>query len=178
MPYAVILYFDDQYTKPIENVWASIHNSGLTANMQEAGIRPHLTLAVYDQLTCQPCENRLADLAAHTHTISLRLSYVGVFTDPEPVIFVAPIPTQELLQFHQDVVTALDFDGNTPRSIYMPGTWIPHCTLAIGFDKEKVQELLEISLSLELPLDIGAVRIGVVEYQPLKDLFTYDLTAE
>lgn len=178
MPYAVILDFDDHSSSPIDRVWTSIHDSGLTANMTDAGIRPHLTLAVYDQLTCQPCENRLAQLAAQTRRISLRMSYFGFFTDPEPVLFVAPIPTRQLIRFHTDVLAALDIDGNDPRDIYKPGQWIPHCTLAIGFEKDKLKDVMDLTFSLELPLDISASSISVVEYQPLRDLFTYDLNAE
>ena len=177
MPYAVLLYFDDDSGKPINEIWAKINSLGFSVNMDEAGIRPHITLAVYDQLTCQPCENRLAELASHTHRISLKMSYLGLFTEPEPVIFAAPIPTRELITFHQDVITALASDGNIPRDIHQPGVWIPHCTLAIGFEKNRLNELIDLSLTLKFPFNIGAVKIGVVEYQPLKDLFSYDLTA-
>ncbi len=178
MPYAVVLYFDKQSGNTIKKVWESINASGMTANMQEAGIYPHITLAVFDQLACQPCESTLAELAAHTHLIPLQLHHLGIFSHPEPVVFVAPIPTIELLMFHQAVIQTLSVDGAAPRDIYQPGVWIPHCTLAIGFEQGKFPEMIELSMGLELPLDISIEQIGVVEYQPLKDIFKYDLAPE
>ena len=178
MPFAVVLYFDSQSGKTIRKVWDQINASGLTANMQEAGFRPHITLAVFDQLACQPCENALADLAAHTHLIPLQLHHLGIFSQPEPVIFVAPIPTMELLMFHQSVIETLSADGSQPRDIYQPGEWIPHCTLAIGFDPRNMPELIRLSMNLELPFDARIDQLGVVEYQPLKDIFKYDLAPD
>ena len=175
MPSAVVLYFDRHSGSIIRKVWKQINASGLAANMQEAGIRPHITLAVFDELPCQPCDRVLADLAAHTHLIPLQMHHLGIFLHPEPVIFVAPIPTIELLMFHQAVVEALSIDGARPRDIYKPGMWIPHCTLAIGFEHQSLPQLVEFSLSLQLPFDIRINQIGVVEYQPLKDLYKFDL---
>jgi len=178
MPYAVVLYFDRRSGDAIRAVWDRINASGLSANMQEAGIRPHITLGVFDQLACQPCESALAQLAAHTHLVPLQMHHLGIFSQPETVIFVAPIPTIELLLFHQLVIETLASYGSQPKDIYQPGVWIPHCTLAIGFEQRNLPELIRLSMSLNLPFDLRIDQLGVVEYHSLKDIYKYNLAAD
>ena len=140
-----------------------------------AGIRPHITLAVYDELACQPCDNELARISARTASMSLKFTHLGVFSNSEPVIFAATMPTKELLDFHENLHAVLADESKKPWDLYRPGNWVPHCTLALDFEPEKIGKIIHSCQTLQLPMNVNAVQLGVVEFQPFRDIFNYDL---
>lgn len=178
MPFAVVLYFDEINERKFLNIWESLAKEGLSTNLIEAGIRPHITLAIYDELECRPCENKLAKIASQTKPIKFQITHLGLFKDPEPVVFAAPTFTQEFLDFHKQIHAVLAKESKNPWEKYLPDQWVPHCTLALGFDPANLDMIIRNCLVLEFPMDIQANQVGVVEFQPMKDLFKYQFLPE
>lgn len=176
MPFALVMYFDPPSEKPIRDLWQKISEAGITSTLARAGVRPHLTLSVFYQVSCLPCEDELADFAKKTRLIDLQATHIGFFTRPDPVVFVAPTPTKELIDFHRNIIQSLTPDAEAISTKYLPGTWVPHCTLALDFPKKRIPEVIELCLDLPLPFNLRATQVGVVEFQPMKDLFKYNLT--
>jgi len=176
MPFALVMYFDSPSEKPIRDLWQKIADAGITSTLVKAGVRPHLTLSVFDQLSCLPCEEELEDFAHKTRLIDLQATHIGFFTKPDPVVFVAPTPTRELMDFHRNVLLALTPDAEPISANYLPGTWVPHCTVALDFPRKRMPDVVDLCLDLPLPFNLRATQVGVVEFQPMKDLFKYNLT--
>ena len=174
MPYGVMLYFDVQTEKTISNIWQSLAKHDLSSSMLDAGIRPHLTLAIYEDLDCRPCENELVKITSNTPSPSIMFSNLGLFTNPEPVIFAAPLVTKELLDFHNELHLRLSGDGKAPWELYKPGKWVPHCSLALGYKMENEAKIIRLCQEMPLPMKVQAVQMGVVNFKPVKDLFNYD----
>ncbi len=174
MPYGVMLYFDDRTERTILNVWQSLAEHNLTSRMLDEGIRPHITLAIFEELDCQPCENELVKITSKIPSPSILFTHFGVFTNPEPVIFVSPLVTKELLDFHNELHTKLAGEGKDPWELYNPGKWVPHCTLALGYKIENEAKIIRLCQKMSLPMHVQAVQIGVVNLKPVKDLFNYD----
>ena len=174
MPYGVMLYFDVQTEKTILNIWQSLAKHNLSSSMLDAGIRPHLTLAIYEELDCRPCENELVKITSKTPSPSIQFTHLGLFTNPEPVIFAAPLVTKELLDFHNELQIRLAGDGKNSWELYKPGKWVPHCTLALGYKIENQAEIIRLCQEMPLPMHVQAVQMGVVNFKPVKDLFNYD----
>ena len=151
-----------------------LEKDNLASGILDAGIRPHITLAIYDELNCQPCDGELAKISSKTESIFLQLSHFGFFSNPEPVVFIAPVPTKGLLEFHSNLHSRLAKQAKKPWELYQPGKWVPHCTLALNFRTENLPKIIHRCQSLPLPMDVNAVQLGVVEFQPVKDLFKYD----
>ena len=174
MPYAVMLYFDSQSEKTISRVWQALAEDNLAMGILDEGIRPHITLAIYNELDCRPCENELAKITAKTASMTIQLTHLGIFTIPEPVVFAAPLATREFLDFHENLHASLVNEAKESWELYQPGKWVPHCTLALDFNLENLPEIISRCQSLPLPLDVQAVQLGVVKFQPVRDLFKYD----
>ena len=174
MPYGVMLYFDSQSEKTIMDIWQALAESNLSSSMLDAGIRPHLTLAIYEELNCRPCENELVKITTKTSSLPIQFTHLGIFTNPEPIIFAAPLVTSDLLDFHNELHARLAGDGKDPWELYQPGKWVPHCTLSLGYKIEDQAEILKICQKMPLPLEVQAVKLGVVNFKPVKDLFNYD----
>jgi 2'-5' RNA ligase len=174
MPYAVMLYFDNQTELAISKVWQTLADNNLTASVSYAGIRPHISLAIYDEIDCQPCENELIKISSMTTYMAINLAYLGIFTNPEPVVFAALIPTKELLDFHENLHSILFSKTKNPWELYKPGKWVPHCTLAQDFKFENLTDIINRCKTLSFPIDVHAAQLGVVEFQPVRDLFKFD----
>jgi 2'-5' RNA ligase len=176
--FAVVLYFEENHEKEFLRIWESLSSENLTANLVEAEIRPHITLAIYDELNCRPCESQLSKVAAHTQPISFQITHLGLFTHPEPVVFAAPTITQKLLGFHMTLHAALAKETKKPWEMYQPGHWVPHCTLALGFDLKNLGKIIDKCMGLQLPMQVQADQVGVVEFQPMKDVFKFRLISD
>lgn len=178
MSFAAVLYFEKNHEKEFLRIWESLSGENLTANLIEAEIRPHITLAIFDELNCRPCDSQLAKVAAHTRPISFQITHLGLFTNPEPVVFAAPTITPELLSFHRHIHDTLAAEAKNPWGMYLPRQWVPHCTLALGFDLKNLGIIFEKCLTLSLPMQVKADQIGIVEFQPMKDVFRFRLISD
>jgi 2'-5' RNA ligase len=171
MPYAVMLYFDNQTERAISKVWQTLAENNLTTGVLYTGIRPHISLAIYDEIDCQPCENELIKISSMTAYMAINFAYLGIFTNPVPVVFAALIPTKELLDFHENLHSILFSKTKKPWELYKPGKWVPHCTLAQDFNIENLTEIIDRCKTLPFPMVVRAVQLGIVEFQPVRDLF-------
>jgi len=175
MPYAIVLYFDERSEYSIQEIWKKISDNGIPNEIHGAGIRPHITLAIYDELLCQPCDNELARFASKTTHLNISFSHLGIFTNPETVLFLAPTPTRELVNFHSKVHECLSTEARQPWEFYQPGKWVPHCTVALDLDQEQLHEAISLCADLHFPMNLHATQVGAVEFLPMKDLFRFNL---
>ncbi len=175
MPYAVVLYFNKHSEKFIREIWTKLSDNGIPSEIHHVGIRPHITLGIYDDLTCQPCDNELSRFAPQTSHLHLECTHLGIFTQPEKVLFLAPTATRELIDFHTHIHKLLDRQTKGAWELYQPGKWVPHCTLALDMDQEKLDQAVSVCSNIKLPVDLHATQIGVVEFLPVTEMFKFDL---
>jgi 2'-5' RNA ligase len=175
MPYAIVLYFDKPSENKIQAIWDTLAEAGISNELQTLNIRPHITLAIYDELRCQPCDNKLARYANQANHLHMAFSHIGAFLQPERVLFISPTPTKELLDFHASVHDHLAEDTQNPWDMYLPGNWVPHCTLALDLEEEQLNKAMSICTNIQLPIEMHANQIGAVEFLPMKGLYEYDL---
>jgi len=175
MAFAVVLYIEDKHEREFLRIWNTLSIEGLSTDLLKAEIRPHITLGIFDELNCQPCESQLARLAAQTHPIEFQITHLGLFTHPELVVFAAPTITAELIAFHQKLHEIMASESKAPWEMYLPGKWVPHCTLALGFEIGQLGKIFEKCLELQLPMQIKTDQVGVVDFQPVRDVFKFQL---
>lgn len=175
MPYAIVLYFNRAAEKKIRDVWKALADRGISTEVSSSGIRPHITLAIYDELKCQPCRDELAKFAARTNRLEIRITHMGVFRQPETVLFLAPTVTRELLDLHASIHESMAAHAGSSWEVYQPAKWVPHCTLAMNLDDGKLSQAITCCRSIELPWQLHATGIGAVEFVPVSDLFQFDL---
>jgi 2'-5' RNA ligase len=91
----------------------------------------------------------------------LTLSSVGAFLAPVPVLFLGVTATRELLELNAAVHARLDRAGIAVRPIYRPGSFVPHCTLAMR--PRSIDAAVRVALVADLPITATAVAMRVVE---------------
>ena len=173
MPFAVVFYLDEKRADPIRQITRELARQGVAPYLHESGIPPHITLAIYEQLNCQPCEEKIAQLAGQTHGFDLTFSFLGIFQTDNPVVFTAPTVTQELLNYHREIHALLKDDAVDAWHLYEPGIWVPHCSLAVDFKADMLVPAVQICRTLQLPLTIPVESLGVVQFEPIARMYTY-----
>jgi 2'-5' RNA ligase len=175
MSYAVVFYLDPIKAAPLQAVINELGSKNIAPYMHNIQLQPHITLAIYDRLECQVCEQKIAAFAKEVHGFNLLFSSIGIFDNTNPVVFAAPTLTRALLELHQRLHTLLEDEAHHPWEIYKPGLWVPHCSLAVEFPQQNLYQALEICLQLELPLQVPVSTLGVMQFEPISPLYDYPL---
>ncbi len=134
MPFALQLYFDPITEGAIRDLWWRFAEAGIASYLHESPNRPHITLIGYDALDLARAERSLTAVARACSPFSLTFSHLGAFLHPSPVVFLAPTPTVDLLRLHRATYESSAAAGTDPWEAYLPGQWVPHCTIVFHMD--------------------------------------------
>jgi 2'-5' RNA ligase len=167
MPYAVEMYFDDTSTARIREMWNRLAGIGLSS-MVDCGARPHVSLAVCEQLDLHGASAILDAFSAGVPAFDISLASFGMFPGAEYVVFLAPKVTAQMLEwqarFHEVIPTA----AGSMWAHYTPPQWMPHCTLATRVPLERVGTAMESLRDFELPIPCRVTSLGIVELRPVR----------
>jgi 2'-5' RNA ligase len=154
MAYGIGLIFDPQTEARIREVWGRLASQGMATPLARLGCLPHVSLVLSETL----CVEGLAcDLEALGHACSpleVQVSTVGVFTEPELVLFYGLTPTERLLRVHAAVERMYRRWSSALTARTQSGVWVPHCTLATR----------ATAAAWPLPWVATPVRLAVVQF--------------
>ncbi len=177
MPYAVQLYFDPITDAMVRDLWRRFAQMGITRHLEESANRPHVTLAIYDDLDVVAAERKLVQFVRPLAQFTLTFSHLGSFVYPSPVAFLAPIVTVDLLRLHGMTHATFTEIGTHAHEHYLPGQWVPHCTLALHMAAEALPSVMEVGLEIGLPVTGAVTEIGIAQVSPTMPLFSAKLIA-
>ena len=176
MGYAVELFFDDKSEKAVRRIWDGLGENLGKPSLSELGARPHVSLAVYDDsLDTTGFPERFREFAKSMAPFEFNLSSVGTFPGDEGVVFLAPVVTRQLLDVHQRFHEVFSEHENAGMGYYLPGNWVPHCTVAIDLPAAEVREAVGYCREAFRPISGRFQEIGLVEFRPVKELCTFKL---
>lgn len=174
MPFAVELYFDEASTACIREWWQRLGEIGFSS-MIDCGARPHVSLAVCEQIDMPAATALVGDFAAKAASFELSLASCGLFHGDPAVLFLAPKVTASLLDWHARFHEVFPSVATGLWTHYLPVHWVPHCTLATRIPKERIGVALDGIRGVELPLQCQVTSVGLVELRPVKLLCEYAL---
>ena len=135
MQYAIELYFDKETENKLFHLAQRVADENLSTKFLEWKIRPHLTLACYNDLDEQDCIIKLKEFAKNHKVIPANIGSVGMFNDTK-TIFASPVMNKRMYQFHSELHDCLKDYDTTGWEWYCPDNWVPHCTLALTKEDE------------------------------------------
>lgn len=100
MPYAIELYLDDESTSKIDKIRSEFKKNEISI---DEGTEPHVTLSIYQDIPLDIFENKLKLFAKEIQSFEIIYSSIGIFTNDNPVIFLAPVVTSLLLDVHNKI---------------------------------------------------------------------------
>ncbi len=127
---ALELYLDTVATRRIRVLWDALEAEGVQSlrSLLDQRHRPHVSLAVATRL--DP-EQVAAALSGTVVAAPLRLSFQHAGQFVGRVLWLGPAPTAELLTHQHTVYERLTAAGVSVAPHYVPGRWVPHCTLSM-----------------------------------------------
>jgi 2'-5' RNA ligase len=175
MGYAVELYFDSQTEKSIWDLRHALIAEGISSTISGLGDRPHVSLAVFAEADPDRLISTSKELADMTEAFDFQLSAIGTFPTEQNVLFLSPVLTSKLLGLHRDFHDRLAEGQLTPSAYYIPGNWIPHCSVEMEIPDEQFSKALELCRKDFKPLHGRFEEIGIVEFRPIKQLAAWPL---
>ena len=172
MAYAVTLRLDDAASSGIENLWRQLADAGVSSSMTTLGYRPHLTLAVSEAADVATVVAALDRFADSTEAQPLRFVGLGAFLAPARVLWAAPAVNRALLDLHESLHRALAWPRH-PH--YMPGQWVPHCTLAEDLSPDAFARGARLMADHWEPVPAMLDRIDLVRFRPVEILWQQPL---
>ena len=178
MPYAVELRFDEDLAERVRGLWRALDAIGAGSFGPGGAPVPHLSLAVYDdedEVDEAAASDLVAALAAQGAPVEVAFASLGVFPTEENVLFLAPVVTPALLDLHARYHAVARRLGAACRPYYLPGRWVPHCTLSMQGPIAGVQDALGHLAARWMPLR-GTIRTAaLIQVPPLLALAEHPL---
>lgn len=182
MGYAVELFCDPESEQAVCEIWDGLGAALGKPSLSELGARPHVSLAVYnDDLDTSVFSEQLHEFSEQLHEFAeslapfeFKLSSVGTFPGSEGVVFLAPVVTRQLLAVHAKYHEVFSQYDAFAMTYYLPGNWVPHCTVAIDLAAGEVTEAMAYCREAFQPITGRFQEIGLIEFRPVKELCTYE----
>jgi len=168
--HAIELQLDDAATRGVLGLLGVLQTAGITPiTATSPHVHPHVSVAV----TADAAPSTVRDALVGVATAGLpdvRLSSVGAFVTFEEVVFLGVTPTPLLLELNRRVHARLDAAKIASWPLYRPGTWVPHCTLAMR--PTDLSVAVTALRGADLPIDASPVALRIVEVPTGKPIFT------
>ncbi len=92
---------------------------------------PHITFAITGNLPFERAETFSHKLLDAHSLLLLEFSSIGYFPE-SGTFFLGVTSSVELLRFHNEIVTFITDGGYSISPHYLPGRWVPHCSIVSG----------------------------------------------
>lgn len=151
MAYAIGMFFEEEADAAVRRLWRRLASAGLPSleTLGHARHRPHVTLAVTDL----PVASIDVEVLP-----SVQLPVLGTFAGDGGVLFLGAVVSAPLLALHAGVCRRL----HEQWAHYVPGSWVPHCTLAMGLTPAQLSAAAGVLAGFR-PIAARVVGVGVVD---------------
>ena len=167
MAYGITLFVDSETEQAIRTLWEKIVSLGFSAHVPNKSVRPHMTLAMYDDIDVNTFAMRFREFVGQLAPIPFTLASVGTFIQPAGTVFLSPTVTQDLINLHS-YYQEYFHEYNKKQSAYsLPGRWTPHITLTQNIHPKHVGAVIQHALDAHLPVQssVKEIAIGEVQFQ-------------
>jgi 2'-5' RNA ligase len=172
--YAIVLDLDDRAAAAVREMAERVAGIG-HRDISGASVAPHVTLAACSTLDVEGFQSLLAAVSVRTSPVATTFASLGVFPTGEGVIFLAPTVSRELLDLQLQVIKDLQDISAQIEPYWLPGQWVPHCTLAAGISPEVISTAMERALKTLRPINASLVRLSLVEINSPRRLYAFEL---
>ena len=175
MDYAVVVYFDKDDDLYISRIMKNICHAGVNPYMLDLCIRPHITLAMFKDTNPQEFSKWLHTYASEIDCFNIKFSSIGAFTTNPSVLFLAPVMEEGFFNLHMRFNVQIKEVASTFENYYLPGSWVPHCTLATSLSQNELHLALDVVVDDFKPFAVTVTQIGFVQCNPFKEIITYEI---
>lgn len=138
--YGFIALFERKTEELIKDIWRDLRKQSISFYAEEIkDRRPHITIASYNQLERDKFIQSMDHFYAATPELEIVFNTLGTFLN-SGTLFISPTMSAPLSNLHRNHHDHFKKYNDNPDSLYLPGNWIPHCTLANRLSHEKLSD--------------------------------------
>jgi 2'-5' RNA ligase len=175
MPFAVVLSLDHAADAAVQALSRRLDPTRFPGLISGGEVHAHISLAACEGLDVEQFRPVLAHFAAETPSVPCTLASLGVFPTDEGVIFLAPTASRALIDVQEQMVDRLGRVGAQVGAYWVPGSWVPHCTLAIGIPRELIPAAVGVCHAAFRPISGHLRQVGLFEIGPVGPRYAFDL---
>ena len=165
MPCDICLFLDSKTEDKINRAWSILRTRGFSSPLLRSGGKPHLTLAIWENLDTDLILDDLMDFAASHQAFPVTFSSIATFGLASGTVFLGPVITPSLLLVHERLYRIFDEYSNLSEGLYRPGCWVPHCSLTLGLQPELILDAMSVCLDImNLPIRGWIRDIGLLTF--------------
>jgi len=153
-------FFDDEADAAVRALWRRLDQAGVPSAAGHRDNRPHVTFAAAGTIPVRARATLKTDLALLSLP-ALWLYTLGAFATGN-TLFLGAITDTELLAVHSAVHDALAGKVRDPLADYLPGAWVPHCTLAQDVTADQLVTAFAAIHPVE-PIRASIAEIGILD---------------
>nr|WP_245614448.1 2'-5' RNA ligase family protein [Actinokineospora inagensis] len=153
-----MVLFEDRANAAVTGLLDRLDQAGVPSDRQ---FPPHVTFAMASDI---PAKTRAA-LRADLRVLSvphLWLYTLSAFSSTENVLVLGAVVDTELLAVHSAVHDVLAGKVRNPSSYYLPGSWVPHCTLAHGMTETETAAGFQALFPVE-PVEARVKQVAILD---------------
>jgi hypothetical protein len=177
MGYAVVGYFDVTSDEKIKELWKRMADIGVDDYLIHSLNSPHIKFAMFDSLDLEYANKELLLLTENKQKIDLHFKKYGIYPNKNPFITIDIAENIGIIELHKEIQKLFGKYLNKDNQIYfVPGIWKPDCQLTVSFDKGKLAAAVNFLSDTDLPFNGQLKKIGIIEFYPAKQLFSYEFS--
>lgn len=176
MGFAIVGYFDEKSDKAIKSLWQGMADSNVCDYLINSANSPHIKFAMFNELDIEYTEKSLRLLTERTKRINVHFKTYSFYPGNTPFICIDIAVSMPVLQLQAEIQKECgDYVIKDTSVFFAQGIWKPDCQLTCAFDKSKLTNAVDYLSQTQLPFDGMLERVGLIEFHPAKQLFSYGL---
>jgi len=127
--HGLVSLLDQKHTRQVEELWKMLEEECGLTGIQVTPF-PHFSWLIASDFDWPALENVLQEITSNASPFTVHTTGLGLFSGPNPVIFVPVVKSARLNAFHQQVWNSIQSLGTYISPLYAPDNWVPHISLA------------------------------------------------
>lgn len=159
--HGTVTLLNDENASAVEDITSKIESRFEDV---KAATHPHISYHIAEKYDLETVEDYLRDIAREKESFEVDASGIGVFTEPETVVYVPVVRTPELSELHTRIWEMLANPRLSSRAVehYDPKNWFPHITLAQSIEKDELGEVVDLVENQDVNWEIRVDNISVL----------------
>ncbi len=130
-PEAVVSVLSGYHGEQVATLWAELRREFNVTGVYETPV-PHISYHVAENYEADTLDDVLQDFARTWAPFHITTAGLGLFSGPQPVLYIAVVRDAHLAALQEQIVRRLGPIAHGPICHYLPENWLPHITLTIG----------------------------------------------
>jgi len=161
----ICLFLDCETENTIRRTWSILRTRGLSSPLLRSGGKPHLTLAIWENLDPDFILDDIADFAKTHRVFPVTFSSIATFGPESGTVFLGPVFTPPLIIVHDQLYRIFREVKDISEGFYRPGSWVPHCSLTLGLPPEDLTRAIDTCMDIiSLPIKGWIKEIGLLTF--------------